>query len=117
MENLKAFAVFPNIPSENLEEFKDAAQEILKRVAGQDSVICYEMFFTLDNTSCVVIEEYKSPDGVIEHVKRNGALLEKLTSLGGKIEGSMFPRSQEGESITEIRNNWDSKMHIYFGGK
>jgi hypothetical protein len=75
------------------------------------------MYFTLDNSSCVVIEEYKTPDGVIEHVKRNSDLLEQLTRLGGKIEGSMFPRTLEGEAIQEIQNSWDSKMHLYFGGK
>lgn len=117
MENLKAIAIFPEIPPQNLDEFKRIAQELLQRVAEQDSVINYEMFFTLDNSRCVVIEEYKTPDGVIEHVNRNKALLEQLTSLGGKIEGSMFPRTLRGQAIEQIQNTWDSKMHIYFGGK
>ena len=117
MENLKAIAIFPNIPPQNLDEFKRIAHEMLKRVQIQDAVTTYDIFFTSDNSSCVVIEEYKTPDGVIDHVKRNSDLLEQLTRLGGKVEGSMFPRTLEGEAIQQIQNSWDSKMHHYFGGK
>ena len=117
MENLKAVAIFPKILPENLEQFKSIAQEMLLNISKQDSILSYEMYFTLDNSSCVVIEEYKTPEGAIEHVKTNSALLDKLTSLGGAIQGSMFPRSQQGEAINEIKNNWDSKMHVYFDGK
>jgi hypothetical protein len=63
------------------------------------------------------LEEFETPEGVFEHVKRNGDLIALLTLLGGKIEGSVFPMSQDGEAIAEIRNNWDSKFHHHFLGK
>jgi quinol monooxygenase YgiN len=117
MENLMAVAVFPRIAPEHLDQFKAVATEMLENIKKQDSVIRYEIFFNTDRTSCVVLEEYTSPKGVIEHVERNAKFLEELSALGGKIEGSMFPMDNESPEISEIRNTWDSKMHVYFNGK
>jgi quinol monooxygenase YgiN len=117
MENLMAVAIFPRIAPEHLYQFKAVATEMLENINKQDSVIRYEMFFTSDYTACVVLEEYTSPKGVIEHVERNAKFLEELSVLGGKIEGSMFPLDNKGPEISEIRETWDSKMHTYFNGK
>ncbi|MBU3715465.1 MAG: hypothetical protein FGM63_00280 [Candidatus Nanopelagicaceae bacterium] len=117
MENLIAVAVFPKIEKENLSRFKDIAREMLQSIRSQESVLRYELFFTLDETSCVVIEEYVNPAGVFEHVERHSKYLEQLSALGGKIQGSMFPLSSEGDDITQIQENWDSTMHRYFDGK
>lgn len=117
MQNLMAIAVFPKIEKENLSRFKDIATEMLQSIRGQESVLRYEIFFTLDETSCVVIEEYVDPAGVFEHVERHSKYLEGLSALGGKIQGSMFPFSSEGSGVSHIQENWDSTMHRYFDGK
>jgi quinol monooxygenase YgiN len=114
---LRAVAIFPHIENENLAAFKAIASEMLEEIKKQDSIIKYEMFFSVDNTQCVILEEYSSAAGVIEHVNRNAHLLEKLTALGGKIEGSMFPTGESDSDLEEIRANWDSKMHSFFAGK
>jgi quinol monooxygenase YgiN len=117
MENLMAVAVFPDIAPDNLDRFKQVAEEMLASVTEMDCVLRYEMFFTIDNRSCVVLEEYESPAGVIEHVQRNVKALGELSMLGGQIQGSMFPLSSDGPEIALIRETWDSKMHTYFNGK
>jgi quinol monooxygenase YgiN len=117
MQNMMAVAIFPKIAPENLEQFKAVATKMLEEVNKQDSILRYDMFFTSDNRSCVVLEEYRSPDDLFEHVKNNSALLDQLTALGGKIEGSIFPMSSEGQAIADIRANWDAKFHTYFSGK
>ena len=117
MDNMMAVAIFPKIAPENLDQFKAIATKMLEEVKKQESILRYDMFFTADNSSCVVLEEYTSPDGVFEHVKKNSALLDQLTALGGKIEGSIFPMSSEGQAIADIRANWDAKFHTYFSGK
>ena len=114
---LRAVAIFPNFKVENLAAFQAIATELLEEIKKQDSIIKYDMFFTSDNTQCVILEEYATAAGVIEHVKRNAHLLEKLTALGGKIEGSMFPTGESDSDLEEIKANWDSKMHSYFAGK
>jgi hypothetical protein len=43
--------------------------------------------------------------------------IEQLTKLGGVIEGGIFPISEEGPALSEIKNNWDSKFHTHFAGK
>ena len=114
---MMAVAIFPKIAPENLDQFKVVAIKMLEEVKKQESILRYDLFFTADNRSCVVLEEYSSPDGVFEHVKKNSALLDQLTALGGKIEGSIFPMSSEGQAIADIRANWDAKIHTYFSGK
>jgi quinol monooxygenase YgiN len=117
MENLMAVAVFPKIEKENLARFKEVATEMLESIRSQDSILRYELFFTMDETSCVAIEEYVKPAGVFQHVQQHSKYLEELSVLGGKIKGSMFPLSSEGDDISNIRENWDSTMHRYFDGK
>jgi quinol monooxygenase YgiN len=117
MKNLMAIAVFPKIKRENLARFKEIATEMLQSIRKQDSVLRYELFFTLDEGSCVILEEYSNPSGVFEHVQRHSHYLEELSALGGKIQGKMFPLSSEGDEISEIKEKWDSNMHIYFDGK
>ena len=93
---------------------KRLAVPILKKIIVE---FRYDMFFNPEKTRCTVLEEFETPEGVFEHVKRNGDLIAQLSLLGGKIEGSVFPMNQDGEAIAEIRNNWDSKFHHHFIGK
>ena len=43
--------------------------------------------------------------------------LEKLTALGGQIQGQMFPIDVEDEKLQSIRDSWNSVMHQHFVGK
>ncbi len=117
MELLRAVAEFPHITPGNLAGFKQKAIQLLENVSKQETVLRYDLFFNADSSRCVILEEYQSPEAVIEHVKTNASLLAELSILGGKIEGSMFPSTQIGAAITEIREHWDSKMHYHFAGK
>ncbi len=117
MNNMSAVAIFPNIASENLDEFKALISRMLLIIKEQESILRYEIFFNSDSTRCVILEEYSDPAGVIEHVEKNAVILEKLVALGGAIDGSVFPMSQEGEALAEIRAGWDTKIHTYFAGK
>ncbi len=117
MQNMSAVAIFPEIASENLEEFKKLISQMLLIIKEQDSILRYEIFFNGDSTRCVILEEYSDPAGVIEHVEKNAAILKKLVALGGAIDGSVFPMSQEGDALAEIRAGWDTKIHTYFAGK
>jgi len=89
----------------------------MAKIQGQESTLRYDMFFNQDKTSCTVLEEFTRPEGVFEHVQENSELIAQLSHLGGKIEGSVFPMSKDGDVIAEIRNNWDSKYHFHFLGK
>ena len=117
MQTLRAIAEFPKIAPENYELFKEKALLLLNSVKNQNSILRYDLFFNAENSKCVILEEYEFPEAVIEHVRTNAGLLEELSVLGGKINGSMFPFSQNGSAISEIRENWDSKMHFHFAGK
>jgi quinol monooxygenase YgiN len=117
MNTFRAVAVFPHIAPDDLEEFCSVATELMTAIQQQESTLRYDMFFNPEKTRCTVLEEFQTPEGVFEHVKRNGDLIAQLSLLGGRIEGSVFPMSQDGEALAEIRNNWDSKFHHHFIGK
>jgi quinol monooxygenase YgiN len=117
MNTMSAVAIFPHIAPENLAEFKKYATEMLKVIQEQESILRYDMFFNNDSTRCVVLEEYSDPAGVIEHVEKNAEILSRLVALGGSIDGSVFPISQEGDALKEIRAGWDTKIHTHFAGK
>jgi hypothetical protein len=93
------------------------AEQMLKNIQEQESILRYDMFFTQDSTKCVVLEEFSSPEGVLEHVKRNSTLLDQLVKLGGNIEGSVFPINEDGPELDQIKNTWDSAFHMHFAGK
>ena len=114
---MSVVAVFPVIAPENLGEFKKLISQMLLIIKEQKTILRYEIFFNSDSTRCVILEEYSDPAGVIEHVNKNAAILEKLVALGGAIDGSVFPMNQEGDALAEIRAGWDTKIHTYFAGK
>ena len=117
MSTMSAVAIFPSIAPNDLEEFKELISEMLLVIKRQKSILRYEIFFNADSTRCVVLEEYSDPAGVIEHVNKNAEILARLVALGGAIDGSVFPMSQEGGALAEIRAGWDTKIHSYFAGK
>ena len=117
MGNLRAVAMFPRIPAENLGTFKRVANEMLTEIKKLDSILRYDLFFSENEASCVVLEEYSSANGVFEHVERHSHFLNQLKLLGGEIEGSMFPIGDSDVALETIRSTWDSKMHTHFGGK
>ena len=117
MSNLRAVAIFPNIPTENLNSFKSVAQEMLGEIRKQESILRYDLFFSENDDTCVVLEEYTSASGVFEHVERNSHFLKQLATLGGKIQGSMFPTGNSDPALENIKANWDSRMHFHFAGK
>jgi quinol monooxygenase YgiN len=117
MNTFRAVAIFPHIEPRNLDEFRSIAALMMVQIQKQSSILRYDMFFNEDNTRCVVLEEFANPEAVIEHVQKNTELLQQLTKLGGKIEGSVFPMDQSGAALQEIKTNWDSKFHTHFLGK
>ena len=115
--SLYAVAVFPKIEPENLFQFKVVAEEMLRGIQDLESVVRYDIFFSIDNTRCVVLEEYATAAGVFEHVNKHAHFLDELIRLGGRIQGQMFPIEDESKELKTIRENWDSEMHQHFGGK
>jgi len=117
VKSMFAVALFPHIEPDNLTEFKSIASELLSAVAELPSITRYDIFFNADSTACVVLEEYSEPQGVIDHVNRNGHIVAQLVALGGAIEGSVFPLDQGGSAMQEIGTAWDTKVHTFFAGK
>ena len=117
MNKMSAVAIFPSISPENLDEFKTLLSQMLTVIQKQESILRYDVFFNSDSTRCVVLEEFSDPSGTIEHVNKNREILDKLVALGGAVDGSVFPESQEGAALAEIRAGWDTKIHTYFAGK
>ena len=83
MKQLQVTATFPQIPSDNLGEFKRMAGEALKVTADDTGVLQYDWFFNADETVCEAREVYANSDAVLAHMAGVGALLGQLIELGG----------------------------------
>ena len=114
---MRAVATFPHIAPHNLAEFKSVATQMLENIQKQESILRYDMFFNSDSTQCVVLEEFSTPEAVFEHVKKNKEFLDQLVRLGGEIKGNIFPISEGGDALEEIKNTLDSTVHLHFAGK
>jgi quinol monooxygenase YgiN len=117
MNTFRAVAVFPHIEPNDFEEFCKIAEQMMQVIRKQKSILRYDMFFSEKNTRCTILEEYTDAQAVFEHVEKNGKFLDQLTTLGGKIQGNVFPTGENNAALEEIRNNWDSVYHNHFLGK
>ena len=90
MNTFRAVAIFPHIAPGDLEQFCLVATELMKAIQQQESTLRYDMFFNPEKTRCTVLEEFETPEGVFEHVKRNGDLIAQLTLLEEGLKAASF---------------------------
>ena len=91
MSQLQLTSVFPSIPPENLEAFKETAGECVRLVKEQDrGTVQYDWYFSADERRCVVHEGYVSSEAMLEHMGNLGEVLGRLLELGGSIEIEVF---------------------------
>jgi hypothetical protein len=115
MELIQVTATFPNIPGENLAEFKRLAAEVLKVTAEEPGVLKYDWFFNGDETRCVVRETYKNSEAVLTHLGMAGDLGAPLVKAAGGLDLEVFgsPSEQVVEALATLRPAY----YRFFQGK
>lgn len=90
MSRIQFTATFPNIPREQLSEFKRLAAQAIAITRAEDDNLQYDWFFNADETKCVVHEAYASSDAVFAHTENLGELPARIGAVGGVMEVECF---------------------------
>src|SRR6266481_3952945 len=62
-----------------LEEFKRIASQFMQVVRTKDTgTLQYELYFSEDQTECVVLERYRDVEALLEHQRNIGSLMDAL---------------------------------------
>jgi quinol monooxygenase YgiN len=112
VERLRVIATCPNIPGENLAQFKKAAAQALEVARGETTTTRYDWFFNDDETACVALEEYENSDALLAHVGSLGPLFATLLDLGGDCRFEVF-----GDATPAVREATAALDITFFGSR
>jgi quinol monooxygenase YgiN len=92
-----------------LEEFKRLCAQCMEIVRTRDTgTLQYEIYFSDDQSECIVLERYRDSDALIEHLEHIGVLMEAIVATGS-VSGELL-----GEPSTELRANLaDSPVRLF----
>jgi quinol monooxygenase YgiN len=83
-----------------LEEFKRLSAQAMEIVRAKDSgTLQYEMYFSDDQSECIVLERYRDSETLIEHAAHLGDLTEAILATG-YVSGELL-----GEPSAGLRAN------------
>ena len=81
-----------------LEEFKRLSAECMEIVRAKDTgTLQYEIYFSDDQSECIVLERYRDSEALIEHTANLGEIGEAILATGS-VSGELL-----GEPSAEIR--------------
>jgi quinol monooxygenase YgiN len=92
-----------------LEEFKRLSAQCMEIVRTKDTgTLQYEIYFSDDQSECIVLERYRDSDALVEHLEHIGDLMEAIVATGS-VSGELL-----GEPSTELRANLaDSPVRLF----
>lgn len=80
MDTIRVIATFTAIASENRESFKGAVVELTEFAASEEGTLEYSYYLTTDETRCLLIETYASPEALSVHIGHVGHLLGRCSN-------------------------------------
>jgi quinol monooxygenase YgiN len=86
METIQIIATFTAIAPENLERFKATVIEASELVASEEGTLEYSYYLNTDETQCLMIEKYASPEALMAHMGNVGHLMGPLFGTGGSVD-------------------------------
>jgi quinol monooxygenase YgiN len=92
-----------------LEEFKRLSAQCMEVVRTKDTgTLQYEIYFSDDQSECIVLERYRDSDALVEHLEHIGDLMEAIVATGS-VSGELL-----GEPSAELRANLaDSPVRLF----
>ena len=115
MDQLQVNATYPNIPPENLEEFKKLAAEAVAVTRGEEETLRFDFFLSDDGTKCVLNEAYASSDALLAHMGNMGELLGRLVERGGALEVVVL--GEPSEQLLEAAAAFEPMIYAHLEGK
>jgi quinol monooxygenase YgiN len=92
-----------------LEEFKRLSAQCKEIVRTKDTgTLQYEIYFSDDQSECIVLERYRDSEALIEHLEHIVDLMEAIVATGS-VSGELL-----GEPSAELRANLaDSPVRLF----
>jgi hypothetical protein len=115
MKQLQVTGTLPQIPKDNLEEFKRLAREALAATADDPGVLQYDWFFNHEESKCVIRETYADSNAVLTHLGLVGDLLGKIIEVGGGMEIEVF--GEPSDALLKATETLQLTIYSYFQGK
>ena len=92
-----------------LEEFKRLSAQCMEIVRTKDTgTLQYEIYFSDDQSECIVLERYRDSDALIEHLEYIGDLMEAIVATGS-VSGELLG----GPSAALEANLADSPVRLF----
>ena len=84
----------------DVEEFKRLSAQALEIVRTKDTgTLQYDIYFSDDQSECIVLERYRDSEALIEHADHLGDLMQTIPATGS-VTGELL-----GEPSAELRAN------------
>ena len=92
-----------------LEEFKRLSAQCMEIVRARDTgTLQYEIYFSDDQSECIVLERYRDSEALIEHTAHLGEIGEAILATGS-VSGELL-----GEPSAELRAQLaDSPVRLF----
>ena len=90
MHPFKVTVRFPNIEPDKLDDFKQAAAELIEISKGEPGTLRYDWYMNADESACVLHELFANSAACMEHLVHVGARLGRLMILGGGMDVECF---------------------------
>jgi quinol monooxygenase YgiN len=95
MDTIRIIATFTAIAPEHRERFKATVLELTELVASEEGTLEYSYYLTSDETKCLMIETYASPEALSAHMGHVGHLLGPLFESGGSVDVNILGDAPE----------------------
>lgn len=109
METIRIIATFTAIAPENRERFKATVLELTEVVAAEEGTLEYSFYLTADETQCLLIETYASPQALSAHMGNVSHLLGPLFGSGGSVDVNIL--GDAPETLIEATKDFQPTMY------
>jgi len=115
MDEIHIITTFPNIPPENLDEFKKLVAQAVAITRGDDATLRYDYYLSDDGTKCVSPHSHASSDALLAHMAKVGELLGPMAEKGGGVEVVVL--GEPSAQLLEAAAAFDPMVYGHLDGK
>ena len=112
METIQIIATFTAIAPENMALFKETVSKATELAASEEGTLEYSYYLNGDETQCLMIEKYASPQALMAHMGNVGHLMRPLFGSGGNVDVNVLGYAPE--ALIEATKHFQPTMYSLF---
>ena len=109
MKTIRIIATFTSIAPESRERFKATVVELTELAASEEGTLEYSYYLNTDESRCLMIETYASPEALLAHMGHVGHLMGPLFESGGSVDVSIL--GDAPEALIEATKDFRPTMY------